>query len=127
MTKKVLIIEDEQDMQDLIKIYIARLGLDVEIHSSYTGEDGVKAYKKMWGKGEKPDAVIMDLKLPGIDGVEATKNILKIDKNAAIYGFTAFFDTDWADDLKNIGAKEIIPRTIGFEGFAKKLKKILQE
>jgi DNA-binding NarL/FixJ family response regulator len=69
----------------------------------------------------------MDLKLPGIDGVEATKNILKIDKNAAIYGFTAFFDTDWADDLKNIGAKEIIPRTIGFEGFAKKLKKILQE
>ncbi len=127
MGKKILIIEDEKAMQDLIKLYIAKSSLDIEVHSSYSGEEGVKAYKKLMEKGGKPDVVIMDLKLPGIDGVEATQKILKVDENAAVYGFTAFFDTDWAKDLQEAGAKEIIPRTIGFGGFINKLKEILQE
>ncbi|KAA0003862.1 MAG: response regulator [Thermoplasmata archaeon] len=127
MSKRILIIEDEADMQELIKIYIAKSNLDVEIHSSYTGEDGIKIYKELMEKGEKPDVVIMDLKLPGMDGVETTKRIIKMDKDAAIYGFTAFFDTNWADDLRKAGAKDVIPRTIGFDGFANRLKEILQE
>jgi len=120
MNKKILIIEDEADMQELIKIYITRSNLDVEIYSSYDGESGVKTYKELMEKGEKPDVVIMDLKLPGMDGVEAKKRIRKMDKDAVIYGFTAFFDTDWAEELKKAGAKEVIPRTIGFDSFANK-------
>lgn len=127
MSKKILVIEDEADMQELIKIYIAKSNLDVEIHSAYTGEDGVKMYKELMEKGEKPDVVIMDLKLPGMDGVEATKKIRKMDKNANIYGFTAFFDTNWAEDLRKAGARDVIPRTVGFDGFANRLKNILQE
>ncbi len=127
MSKRILIIEDEADMQELIKIYIAKANLDVKIYSAYTGEEGVKAYKELMEKGEKPDIVIMDLKLPGMDGVEATKKIMKMDKNATIYGFTAFFDTNWADELRKAGAKDVIPRTVGFDGFADRLKKILSQ
>jgi DNA-binding response OmpR family regulator len=125
--KRILIVEDEEDIQDLMKIYIQRSGLDVEIHSAFTGEEGVEIYENMMRGQKKPDLVIMGLKLPGIDGAEATERIRELDKKASIYGFTAFFDTRWSDRLINAGAKGIIPRPIGFNGLVDELKKILGE
>ncbi|MCD6331485.1 MAG: response regulator [Thermoplasmata archaeon] len=122
MSRILLIVEDEEDMQELMKRYIRKAGLDLEIYSAYDGKEGVEMYKKLMQDGKKPDLVIMDLKLPEMDGVEATKKIKEIDKDAVIYGFTAFFDTDWADRLLKAGAKKIIPRYVGFEGFVKELK-----
>ncbi|HHO57187.1 MAG TPA: response regulator [Thermoplasmatales archaeon] len=122
MNNVLLIVEDEADMQDLMKKYIEKAGLGIEIYSAFSGEDGIEKYKELMEKGKKPDLVIMDLKMPGIDGVEATRRIMKIDKNATIYGFTAFFDTDWSERLMAAGAKKIIPRYLGFDGLVKELK-----
>jgi len=122
MSRILLIVEDEKDMQELMKRYIEKAGLDLDIYSAYDGKEGVEMYKKLMQDGKKPDLVIMDLKLPEMDGVEATKRIKEIDKDAVIYGFTAFFDTDWANRLLKAGAKKIIPRYVGFEGFIKELR-----
>ena len=122
MSKVLLIVEDEKDMQELMKRYIKKAGLDLEVYSAYDGKEGVEKYKELMEKGKKPDLVIMDLKLPEMDGVEATKKIKEIDKDAVIYGFTAFFDTDWAEKLMRAGAKKIIPRYVGFDGFIRELK-----
>ncbi len=122
MNKVLLIVEDERDMQELMKKYIEKAGLNLEIYSAYSGEEGIEKYRELMEKGKKPGLVIMDLKMPGIDGVETTERIMKIDKNASIYGFTAFFDTDWSERLMKAGAKKIIPRYMGFEGLVKELK-----
>lgn len=123
MNKIVLVIEDEKDLQELIKKYIEKAKLDIEIHSAFDGEEGIKKYKELMEKGKKPDLVIMDLKLPRMDGAEAAKKIKEIDEEAVIYGFTAFFNTDLAEKLMKAGAKKIIPRYVGFEGFINELKK----
>jgi len=122
MSDVLLIVEDEKDMQELMRKYIEKAGLDLEIYSAYSGEEGVNKYRELMEKGKKPGLVIMDLKMPGIDGVETTKRIMKVDKNATIYGFTAFFDTDWSERLLKAGAKKIIPRYLGFQGLVKELK-----
>ncbi|KAA0000452.1 MAG: response regulator [Thermoplasmata archaeon] len=125
MGKRILIVDDEKDMHDLMRIYITKAGLDVEIYSAFTGEEGVKMYEKMLKERKKPALVVMDLKLPDIDGAEATERIMSIDKNANVYGFTAYFGTKQAEKLIEAGAKDVIPRPIGFEGFVEKLKKII--
>ncbi|HEC76382.1 MAG TPA: response regulator [Thermoplasmatales archaeon] len=117
----LLIVEDERDMQDLMKRYIKKSGLDIEVYSAYNGREGANKYKELMEKGKKPDLVIMDLKLPVMDGVEATKKIKKIDREAVIYGFTAFFKTEWAEKLIEAGAEKIIPRYMGFEGLIEEL------
>ncbi|RLB61087.1 MAG: hypothetical protein DRG80_04490, partial [Deltaproteobacteria bacterium] len=81
-----------------------------------TGEQGVEMYKKLKKQGIKP-IVIMDLKLPGINGAEATKRIKRIDKDAEIYAFTAWFRTKLAEDAMKAGAKAVIGRYVGFDGF----------
>ncbi|KAA0002946.1 MAG: response regulator [Thermoplasmata archaeon] len=125
MGKIILIVDDEKDMHDLMKIYIAKAGLDLEIHSAFTGEEGVEMYKELLSRGKKPDVVVMDLKLPGIDGAEATERIIAMDKNATVYGFTAYFGTKQAKRLTEVGAKGVIPRPLGFDGFVEELRKIL--
>jgi DNA-binding response OmpR family regulator len=126
MVQHILIVEDEPDMQNLMKIYLERSNLQVVLHQAYTGEDGVEMYQQLLAEGTRPDLVIMDFKLPGIDGVEATRRITEADSGALIYGFTAFFETRWSTKLLDAGARGVIPRPIGFDSFVEHIRHILE-
>lgn len=121
----MLVVEDEEPIQELIKEYLTPL--KIEIYQAFSGEEGVEKYRELMKKGNKPDLVIMDLKLPGMDGVEATKRILSMDPEARVYGFTAYFGTEWAKELERAGAKGVIARPVGFEGFRDIVKEILEK
>ncbi|MCD6482083.1 MAG: response regulator [Thermoplasmata archaeon] len=121
----MLVVEDEEPIQELIKEYLAPL--KIKIFQAFSGEEGVEKYRELLDKGKKPDLVIMDLKLPGMDGVEATKRILSMDPEAKVYGFTAYFGTEWAKELEKAGAKGVIARPVGFEGFRDIVKEILEK
>ncbi|MBC8208194.1 MAG: response regulator [Desulfobulbaceae bacterium] len=68
MKKKVLVIEDNADNLLLITYVLERSGYTVVSETS--GEEGVKAALR-----EKPFLIIMDIQLPGIDGLETTRRI----------------------------------------------------
>ena len=121
----MLVVEDEEPIQELIKEYLTPL--KIEIYQAFSGEEGVEKYRELMKKGNKPDLVIMDLKLPGMDGVEATKRILSMDPEARVYGFTAYFGTESAKELERAGAKGVIARPVGFEGFRDIVKEILEK
>ncbi len=123
--KVLLIVEDDEFIQDLIKRYLS--SLNVELFSAYDGVQGVKKYEELMKIGKRPSLVIMDINLPFKDGIKATKEILSIDPDAIIYGFTAFYGTEKARELIDAGAKKVIPRTIGFEGFTSIIREALKE
>jgi len=66
--KKVLVVEDNKDNMRLITKLLKNAGY--EIIKAVTGEEGVKL-----AVDKKPDLILMDIKLPGIDGMEATRRI----------------------------------------------------
>lgn len=66
--KKILIVEDEQDILQLIKLYLEKEGFRTLLAT--TGLDGLQKAKQ-----EKPDLVILDLMLPEIDGLEVCKRL----------------------------------------------------
>ncbi|MBU3933954.1 MAG: response regulator [Candidatus Omnitrophica bacterium] len=72
MRKHILIIEDEEDIVELIRYNLEREGF--VIHSAENGEDGLRLTKNL-----KPSLVILDLMLPGIDGLEVAKRMKKDD------------------------------------------------
>ena len=124
MNNSMLVVDDEEAIQELIQIYLSEM--DVKIYPALTGEEGLEKYAELMNEGNAPDLVIMNLKLPGMDGVETTREIIKMDPSALIYGFTASFDTDWADELKKAGAKDVIPKIVGFGALRKIVKEILE-
>ncbi|MBN1289420.1 MAG: response regulator transcription factor [Actinobacteria bacterium] len=68
--EKVLIVDDEENITELVELYLGRDGFEVLIAS-----DGSKALDIF--KEEKPDLVVLDIMLPGIDGLDVLKEIRK--------------------------------------------------
>ena len=64
--KKILVVDDEEDILELVRYNLSREGYEVTCASS--GEDGLKA-----ARNELPDLIVLDLMLPGIDGLEVAR------------------------------------------------------
>lgn len=70
MSKKILIIEDEKDLRFFLATTLKSEGF--EIIEAIDGETGIEKAKK-----EKPDIILLDLLLPGIDGFEVLSQLKK--------------------------------------------------
>lgn len=81
MTEKILVVEDDRRIRDLL-----RRGLIFEGYQVITAEDGETALSI--ARDELPDAVILDLMLPGIDGLEVCERIRQV-SNLPILMLTA--------------------------------------
>ena len=84
--KKALIIEDHPDMLDVLSRQLEMLGFAV-----ITASNGVDGVEK--AIGEKPDIILMDIMMPGMDGREATRRIRAnpISKDIPILATTVLF------------------------------------
>jgi diguanylate cyclase (GGDEF)-like protein len=80
---KVLVVDDAPDTLEIIQKLLLYEGYDVTVAS--TGEEGVKKVEE-----ERPDVVLMDINLPGIDGAEALKQIRMINPHQGVVMLTAF-------------------------------------
>ncbi|ALA57151.1 response regulator transcription factor [Nitrospira moscoviensis] len=66
--KKILIVEDEKDILQLVKLYLEKEGFRTV--TAMTGAEGLAQVK-----GERPDLVVLDLMLPELDGLEVCKRL----------------------------------------------------
>ena len=71
MTKRILIIEDQEDNRAIMRDLLTGAGF--ELIEAVNGEEGVKL-----AQSERPDLILMDIQLPIIDGYEATRQIRAI-------------------------------------------------
>lgn len=69
MTKKLLLVDDEKDIVDLLENVLQKEGFH-EIRKAYTGEDAVAVCRAF-----QPDVVVLDVMLPGMDGIEVCRQI----------------------------------------------------
>lgn len=68
--KTILIIDDHKDFREMIRVFIQKKFKDVNIKEAGTGEEGVEVALK-----EKPTVSLIDIRLPGIDGIETARQI----------------------------------------------------
>ena len=68
---KILLVDDEPDILEIIGYNLSAEGYEI-----ITAEDGIKAIKK--AKKERPQLIIMDVMMPGMDGIEACEQIRKV-------------------------------------------------
>lgn len=100
---KVLIVDDAPDTLDIIQKLLHYEGYDVTVAS--TGEEGVKRVEE-----EKPDVVLMDISLPGIDGTEALRRIRLINPIQCVIMLTAFATVENAIQALKEGATDFVKK-----------------
>lgn len=106
MDYSILLVDDEADIHELMSLFLDMSeGHTFTMDSAEDGKTGVEMYSKLSKEGRKPDIVLMDLRMPVMDGVEATGHILADDPGANIYLFTAYTKTEVELDALEAGAK----------------------
>ena len=93
MSRRILVIEDHEDNRRIVRDLLTPAGY--ELIEAVTGEDGVAM-----AETHRPDLILMDIQLPGLDGYEATR---RIKANPALRAIPIIAVTSYAlsgDDVK---------------------------
>jgi DNA-binding NtrC family response regulator len=118
MNKKILIADDEKNM-----IWALKKALKSEEYSVITALNGREAIEQV--ENQSPDLVLLDLKMPEMDGLEALKRIKEISPTISILMITAHGTMESAIEAMKMGALDYISKPFDIEELKIQIRKAL--
>lgn len=120
--KRILIVEDNENNMYLISFILKKKGF--AILQAKSGEEGIELACR-----EKPDMIIMDIQLPGIDGLDATRRIRQSGAvgPVPVIALTSYAMTGDREKAFDAGCTGYIEKPINPETFVEELKKYLNQ
>jgi two-component system phosphate regulon response regulator PhoB len=117
----ILVVDDEEDIVELVSYNLSREGYHVL--SSLTGEEGLDSLRE-----KLPDLVILDLMLPGLDGLEVCKQIRADTRTSHIPIIMLTAKADEADQVTGleVGADDYIPKPFSPRVLLARVKTVLR-
>jgi DNA-binding NarL/FixJ family response regulator len=123
---KIMIVDDESIERDALKYIIKQSELEInEIEEACSGREAIEKAMLF-----KPDIMLIDIKMPGINGIEAVKRIKQIFPDLQVLFLTAFNYFNYAQEAIKVGAKEFVVKPAtndqiiqALEGIINNLKK----
>ncbi|MBI5055422.1 MAG: response regulator [Nitrospirae bacterium] len=103
--EKILIIDDDREMRMLLSDIVAFQGCE-----AIAASDGIQALKEF--SAHSPGIILLDIRLPGIDGMEVLKEIKKANKNAVVIMLTGYGEIKDAVQAIKLGALDYITKPI---------------
>jgi DNA-binding NtrC family response regulator len=120
MSHAVLVIEDEDVLAKNILIYLQRHGYEVRI--AHSAEDGLSMLDEV-----RPDAVVLDFNLPGIDGLEALARIRAFDPGIRVLMVTGHGSVEMAVEAMKAGAFDFLTKPVALSKLQLLLDKAIGE
>lgn len=118
---RLLIVEDEQLERQAIRYIVEKYCADIDI----IGETGDGDSAVDIAGAERPDIIVMDIRIPGINGLEAIKRIKRFAPECAIVILTAFDEFSYAREAVTLGAAEYLLKPVRPEELAKVLSQVV--
>jgi two-component system cell cycle sensor histidine kinase/response regulator CckA len=121
----IFVMDDEMMIREVAEEMIAMLGYRVETFSS--GEQVVERYKAALESATPPDAVIMDLTIPGqMGGLEAASLISAMDPNAVLIVSSGYSNDPVMANYRAYGFSDILLKPFSVDSLGSSLKKLLE-
>jgi len=110
MAKRILVVEDNEDSRFILVVILRSLGY--EITEAETGTQGVEK-----ALSQEPDLIVMDLGLPGISGIDATREIKKNPSTThiPIIAHSAWSPSQWKKEALKVGMSEYLEKPVSRE------------
>src|SRR3982750_4639609 len=102
MSKRILVIDDEENIRRVTRLTLQAAGY--EVGEAGDGERGLEAF----GDGSGWDAVLLDQRMPGMDGLETLEQIKERDSAARVIMVTAYASIELAADAMKAGALDFV-------------------
>ncbi|WP_353095298.1 response regulator [Tissierella praeacuta] len=119
MANGILLVDDASFMRMMIKDILSKNGFTI-LGEAENGLKAVEKYKEL-----TPDLVIMDITMPEMDGIQAVKEIKKINSNAKIVMCSAMGQQAMVIEAIQAGAKDFIVKPFQADRVVEAVKKVL--
>jgi two-component system response regulator (stage 0 sporulation protein F) len=116
--KKILVVEDDERLQKLLRDEIIEEGYEVLIAS-----DGKEALSMLKDMGAQPDLIILDLRMPKMDGLETMGHMLKSRVNAPVIIHSAY--TSYKEDALAMAADAYIVKSHDLTELKAKIRELI--
>jgi len=116
---RVLIVDDATFMRMMVKDVLTKNGFEV-VGEAENGARAIEKYKEL-----QPNLTIMDITMPEIDGIQAVKEIKKIDPNAKIIMCSAMGQQAMVIEAIQAGAKDFIVKPFQADRVIEAVKKVI--
>lgn len=118
--RTILVVEDHPDSRQLLCSLLRRE--DYNVIEAGNGKEGI-----LQASQKHPDLIVMDLAMPGMDGIEATRRIRQVPKlaNIPIFTVTAYATDSVKADVISAGCEEPLEKPIDIEVLLRKIKEKL--
>jgi len=104
---RILVVDDEEPVRDVLCEYFESQGFGVE--AAPDGEAALAALGRL-----RPDLVLLDVRMPGIDGVEVLRRIRRADPDVPVIMVTANEDVALAKEMLKLGAFDYVAKPFDF-------------
>ena len=118
--EKILIVDDEQSLRDVLSIMLKRAGYDVTVASD--GDEAIARIDK-----ELFDLVITDLKMPKVGGLEVLKAVKDTSPDSVVLLITAFASAESAVEAMKLGAYDYLPKPFQVDEVQLKIRNALKQ
>ncbi|QKG85750.1 response regulator [Kroppenstedtia pulmonis] len=95
--KKVLVVDDQYGIRVLLKEVFFRDGF--QVYQAANGKTALDMIRK-----EKPDLILLDMKMPGMDGLELLRQLHREGHNPKVIMMTAYGELDMVEEASELGA-----------------------
>lgn len=106
-SKRILVVEDEESNFQLVKNI---LGLRYQLLRAHNGIEAVTIFDE-----ERPDLVLMDIRMPGMTGIDATRIIKEVNHDTPIIALSAYAFEENINEAKAAGCDDFLPKPFKVE------------
>lgn len=115
----IFIVDDEEKARENLKNYISPR-YDCDITEASDGESAIEKVKDV-----KPDIILLDIRMPGISGIEAISEIKRISPDSRIIVISAWKSPDVATKAMGLGAFDYLDKPVDFKVFQERFESAL--
>lgn len=106
--EKILIVDDEKDTCDFVQSFFGERGF--KVYCAMNGHHALEVVER-----EKPDLILLDIRMRHMDGIETLKKIRKIDKKVKVIMVSAADEQEKMDAARALGAEKYITKPLILE------------
>jgi DNA-binding response OmpR family regulator len=115
---KILVIDDEPGIRDLLDTLLRRKGYDVVLAES--GQKGLDLFRR-----ERPDVIVLDLKMPGMDGLTVLQQVRSLDPKKPVIILTGAGTAETEQKVRALGVTEYVEKEFSLHRLGDSLKRRL--
>jgi DNA-binding NtrC family response regulator len=117
---KILVIDDEQSIRDLLYTILRRKGYDVVLAES--GPKGLEIFRR-----ERPDVIVLDLKMPGTDGLTVLQQVRSLNPKQPVIILTGAGTPETVRQVRALGVTEFVEKEFSLHLLGDALKRLLND